>query len=154
MANWGNKLPENHGIGVAVHYSFYSYVASVVEVSVINNKVKVHKVYTALDCGLVLNKDNVINQMEGAVLFGMSIAFYGKITAKDGAIEQSNYYDYKMSRMQDTPSIEIAIIENDAPATGVGEPGVPPIAPAICNAIFNATGKRIRTLPLADYDMV
>lgn len=154
MANWGKNLPEGHGIGLAVHYSFYSYVASVVEVSVINNKVKVHTIHTALDCGLVLNKDNVINQMEGAALFGMSIAFYGKITAKDGAIEQSNFYDYQMTRMQDAPNIEVAIIESDAPATGVGEPGVPPIAPAICNAIFNATGKRIRTLPLADYDMV
>lgn len=154
MANWGKKLPEGHGIGLAVHYSFYSYVASVVEVSVIHNKVRVHKIHTAVDCGLVLNRDNVINQMEGAALFGMSIAFYGKITAKDGAIEQSNFYDYQMTRMKDAPNIEIAIIESDAPATGVGEPGVPPIAPAICNAIFNATGKRIRTLPLADYDMV
>lgn len=154
MANWGKKLPEGHGIGLAVHYSFYSYVASVVEVSVIDNKVKIHQIHTAVDCGLVLNKDNVINQMEGAALFGMSIAFYGKITAKDGAIEQSNFYDYQMTRMKDAPTINIAIVENDEPATGVGEPGVPPIAPAICNAIFNATGKRIRTLPLVDFDMV
>ena len=154
MANWGKKLPKNHGIGFAVHYSFYSYVASVVEVSVIDNKVKVHHIHTAIDCGLVLNKDNVINQMEGAALFGMSIAFYGKITAKDGAIEQSNFYDYQMTRMKDAPKIDITIVENDEPATGVGEPGVPPIAPAICNAIFNATGQRIRTLPLVDFKMV
>ena len=154
MANWGKELPENHGIGLSVHYSFYSYVASIVEVSVVQDKVKVHNVYTAIDCGLALNKDNIVNQMEGAALFGMSIAFYGKITAKDGAIEQNNFYDYQMTRMKDAPNIEVTIIDSDEAPTGVGEPGVPVIAPAICNAIFNATGKRIRTLPLIDHGMV
>jgi len=154
MANWGKKLPENHGIGLTVHYSFYSYVASVVEVSVIDNKVKVHKVFTAIDCGLVLNKDNVISQMEGAALFGMSLTYYGKITAKNGKIEQSNFHDYQLTRMKDAPTIEVTVVESDEPATGVGEPGVPPMAPAICNAIFNASGKRIRSLPLLDHGLV
>lgn len=153
-ANWGRKLPEGHGLGIAFYYSFFSYVASVVEVSVINDKVKVHNIWTALDCGMVLNRDNVLNQMEGAAVFGMSIALHGKITAKDGAIEQSNFHDYTMTRMYEVPPIDITIIESDEAATGVGEPGVPPIAPAIVNAIFNASGKRYRTLPLSDHGIV
>ena len=153
-ANWGRKLPENHGLGIAFYYSFYSYVASVVEVSVINNKVKIHNIWSVLDCGMMLNKDNVLNQMEGAAVFGTSIALYGKITAKNGAIEQSNFHDYKMARMNEIPPIDVTLIENDEAPTGVGEPGVPPIAPAIVNAIFNATGKRYRTLPLSDHGIV
>ena len=103
---------------------------------------------------MVLNRDNVLNQMEGAAVFGMSIALHGKITAKDGAIEQSNFHDYTMTRMHEVPPIDITIVDSDEAATGVGEPGVPPIAPAIVNAIFNATGKRYRTLPLSDHGLV
>jgi isoquinoline 1-oxidoreductase beta subunit len=153
-ANWGRKLPEGHGLGIAFYYSFYSYVASVVEVSVINDKVKVHNIWTVLDCGMVLNRDNVLNQMEGAAVFGMSIALHGKVTAKDGAIEQSNFHDYIMTRMHEVPPIDITIVESDEAPTGVGEPGVPPIAPAIVNAIYNASGKRYRTLPLSDHGIV
>ena len=154
MSDWGKKLPKGHGMGIAFHYSFYSYVATVVEVSVINNKLKIHNLYSALDCGLYVNKDSVLNQMEGAAVFGMSIALFGKITAKDGAIQQNNFFDYQMTRMKDTPNMEISIIDNDENPTGVGEPGVPPIAPAICNAIYAASGKRIRTLPLSDHGIV
>ncbi|MGB0879704.1 MAG: molybdopterin cofactor-binding domain-containing protein [Polaribacter sp.] len=155
MANWGRKLPKGHGLGVAIHYSFYSYVATVVEVSVKNKKVKVEHIWSAIDCGLVLNKDNVINQMEGAAIFGMSYTLFGKITAKNGVIEQNNFHDYPMTRMKDAPNIEITVIDNmETKPTGVGEPGVPPIAPAICNAIFNATGKSVRSLPLSDLGMV
>lgn len=154
MSDWGKKLPKGHGMGIAFHYSFYSYVATVVEVSVMNNKLKIHNLYSALDCGLYVNKDAVINQMEGAAVFGISIALYGKITAKNGAIEQHNFFDYQLARMKDTPKMEISIIDNDEEPTGVGEPGVPPIAPAICNAIYAASGKRIRTLPLSDHGMV
>ncbi len=154
-ANWGIKLPEGHGLGLAVHYSFYSYVATVVEVSSKDDKIKVENIWTAIDCGLVLNKDNVKNQLEGAAIFGMSFTLFGKITAKEGAIEQSNFHDYPMTRMIDAPNIDITIIDNmETAPTGVGEPGVPVIAPAICNAIFNATGKRVRTLPLMDLGMV
>lgn len=153
-AGWGKSLPKGHGLGIAFYYSFYSYVASVVEVSVKDDKVKIHNIWTALDCGLVVNKDNVLNQMEGAAVFGMSIALHGKITAKDGAIEQSNFHDYKMTRMHEVPPIDITIVESDEAPTGVGEPGVPPIAPAITNAIFNATKKRYRTLPLSDHGIV
>jgi len=153
-AGWGKDLPEGHGLGIAFYYSFFSYVATVVEVSVKNDKVKIHNIWTALDCGMVVNRDNVLNQMEGAAVFGMSIALHGKITAKDGSIEQSNFHDYIMTRMNEVPPIDITIIESDEAPTGVGEPGVPPVAPAITNAIFNATGKRYRTLPLSDHGLV
>jgi len=153
-AGWGKKLPEGHGLGIAFYYSFFSYVATVVEVSVIDNKVKLHHIWTVLDCGMVVNKDNVLNQMEGAAVFGTSIALHGKITAKDGAIEQSNFHDYQMTRMNEAPPIHVTLIESDEAPTGVGEPGVPPVAPAITNAIFNATGKRFRTLPLSDHGLV
>lgn len=153
-AGWGKKLPKGHGLGLSVHYSFYTYVASVVEVSVIDGKLKVHNIHTAVDCGTVVNKDTVTSQMEGAGVFGMSVALYGKITAKDGAIEQSNFHDYKLTRMHETPTIDVTIIDSDEVPTGIGEPGVPPIAPAIANAIYNATGKRYRTFPLSEHGLV
>jgi isoquinoline 1-oxidoreductase beta subunit len=154
-ADWGKTLPEGHGLGVAIHYSFYSYVATIVEVSVKNERVKVENVWTTIDCGLSLNKDNIKNQLEGAAIFGMSIALYGKISAKEGAVEQHNFFDYQMTRMKDAPNIHVDIIDAmHEPPTGVGEPGVPVIAPAICNAIFNATGKRVRSLPLIDSGLV
>jgi len=153
-ADWGKQLPEGHAYGLAVHYSFYSYVASVVEVSMKNNKVKVHNVYTVIDCGTVVNKDTVTAQMEGAAIFGMQLAYYGKITAKDGAIEQNNYNDYKMIRMNEIPKVHVEIVESAEKPTGVGEPGVPVIAPAIVNAIFKITGKRYYNLPLSDYDLI
>ena len=154
-ANWGKSLPENHGLGVAIHYSFYSYVATIVEVSVKNDKVKVENVWTTIDCGLALNKDNIKNQLEGAAIFGMSIDLYGKISATEGAVEQNNFFDYQMTRMKDAPNIHIDIMDKmHEPPTGVGEPGVPVMAPAICNAIFNATGKRVRSLPLIDEGLV
>jgi len=153
-AGWGKPLPEGHAQGLAVHYSFMSYVASVVEVSMVEGIVKIHKINTVIDCGIVVNKNTVIAQMEGAAIFGMSLAFYGKITAKDGAIEQSNFGDYRMVRMNEAPKIEVEIVESTAPPTGVGEPGVPVIAPAIVNAIFKLTGKRYRNLPLSDYELV
>jgi isoquinoline 1-oxidoreductase subunit beta len=153
-AQWGKTLPKGHGMGLAVHYSFYTYTASVIEVSVIKNKLKVHNIHTALDCGLAVNTNTVKSQFEGAAVFGLSLSFYGKITAKNGAIEQSNFDDYKMLRMPELPEIDVEIVQSNNPATGVGEPGVPVIAPALINAIFNATGKRYRSLPLSDFDLV
>ncbi|OEJ99022.1 twin-arginine translocation pathway signal protein [Flavivirga aquatica] len=153
-AGWGKKLPKGHAIGLAVHYSFYSHVAAAVEVSIIDGKVKVHHVHMAIDCGTTINKDTVIAQMQGSVIFGMSLAFYGKITAKDGAIEQSNFHDYQMIRMPNAPEIHVDIIKSNNKPTGVGEPGVPVIAPALVNAIFKATGKRYRSLPLSDHGLV
>lgn len=153
-ANYSKPLPKGHAYGLAVHYSFYSYVASVVEVSMVDDKVKVHNVYTVIDCGTAVNKNTIKSQLEGAAIFGMSIAYYGKITAKDGAIEQNSYSDYRMIRMNEIPKIHVEIVESTAGPTGVGEPGVPVIAPAIINAIFKLTGKRYYNLPLSDYDLV
>jgi isoquinoline 1-oxidoreductase beta subunit len=150
-ANWGKILPEGHAYGFAVQYSFLSYVASVVEVSMVDGMVKVHNVFTVIDCGKVVNKDTVMAQMQGAAIFGMSLALFGKITAKEGAIEQSNFGDYRLVRMNESPNIHVEIVESDEPPTGVGEPGVPVIAPAIVNAIFKLTGKRYHNLPLSDF---
>ena len=153
-ANWGKEMPEGYAQGLAVHYSFYSYVASIVEVSVIDGKLKVHNIHTVIDCGTVVNKNTVRAQMEGAAVFGMSLAYYGKITAKDGVIEQNNFHDYKMVRMPDAPKVHVEIVKSTENPTGVGEPGVPVIAPAIINAIFKATGKRYHNLPLSDHGLV
>ena len=153
-AGWGRSLPEGHGLGLAVHYSFYTYVASVVEVSVIQNKLKVLKIYTVADCGTVVNTDTVKAQLEGAAIFGMSLAYYGAISLEEGKVQQSNYHDYEMLRIHQAPEIEIEIVKSSEIPTGIGEPGVPVIAPAIVNAIFDATGKRYRNLPLKDYGLV
>ncbi len=147
-AEWGRDLPEGHGMGIAIHYSFFTYVATIVEVSVINEELKVIKICTAVDCGTVVNKNTVKSQLEGAAIFGMSLAYYGDISLENGAVKQSNFHDYKMLRIHEAPEIDIEIIESSDIPTGIGEPGVPVIAPAIVNAIFDATGKRYRNLPL------
>ncbi|MDH5622431.1 MAG: molybdopterin-dependent oxidoreductase [Gammaproteobacteria bacterium] len=150
LAGWGRELPDGRGLGIAVHRSFLSYVGAVAEVSVNESgKLVVHEVWTCIDAGLVVNPDRVRAQMEGAAIFGMSIALHGEITAKDGAVVQGNYDTYPMVRMDEAPeAIHSHIMETDAPPGGVGEPGVPPIAPAIVNAYFAATGNRVRELPL------
>jgi isoquinoline 1-oxidoreductase beta subunit len=150
-ANWGKKkLGKGSGMGIAVHRSFLTYVASVVEVEVDNQgAVRIPRVTTAVDAGIVANPEMVRQQFEGAAVFGTSLARAGEITATGGAIDQSNFHDYPMARMNDAPyQVDVHIVESTAPPAGVGEPGVPPIAPAICNAIFAATGKRVRELPL------
>ncbi|MGA9638869.1 molybdopterin cofactor-binding domain-containing protein [Flavobacterium sp.] len=152
-ADWGKKLPEGHAYGLAVQYSFLTYVASIVEVSIVDDLVKVHNVYTAVDCGKVINKDTIEAQIQGATMFGISLAYYGKITAKDGAIEQSNFGDYRIARMSDAPKIHIEIVDSNEDPTGIGEPGVPVIAPAIYNAVFKLTGKRYYNMPLSDYEL-
>jgi len=153
-ANYGKELPEGHGVGIAMHYSFFSYIASIIEVSMVNGKLKVHNIHSVIDCGTAVNTDTIKSQMQGAAIFGMSLAYYGKITAKDGAVEQSNYHDYQMLRIHQAPEIDVEIITSKDKPTGVGEPGVPPIAPAIINAIYNATGKRYYSLPLMDHGLV
>lgn len=153
-ANWGKPLPKGHAHGLAVHYSFNSYVASVVEVSLVEGLVKTHQIHTVIDCGLAVNKDTITSQLEGAAVFGLSLAYYGKITAKEGAIEQNSFSDYRMLRMNETPKVKVEIVESADTPTGVGEPGVPVIAAALVNALFKLTGKRYYKLPLSDYGLV
>lgn len=153
-AGWGKEMPSGHGLGLAVHYSFYTYVATIIEVSVIEEQLKVHEIFTVVDCGTVVNRDTVKAQMEGAAIFGMSLSYYGEITLKDGRVQQGNYHDYKLVRIHQAPKIHIEIIESQDLPTGIGEPGVPVIAPAIVNAIYDATGKRYRSLPLQSFGLV
>jgi len=151
-SGWGKKKSGNgFGMGIAVHRSFLTYAASVVQVHVDDaGKVHVDRVDQALDAGTVVNPAMVRNQFEGAATMGTSIAFYGEITATNGAVDQSNFDDYQMARMNTAPrETHVHIVENDAPPGGIGEPGLPAVAPALCNAIFAATGKRIRELPLS-----
>jgi len=150
MAGWGRKLPDGRGLGIAVHRSFLSTVGTVAEVSVDDaGKLRVEELWLVIDAGLVVNPDRVIAQMEGAGIFGMSLALHGEITAKNGAIVQGNYDSYPVVRIGEAPkAIHVHIMESAALPAGVGEPGVPPVAPAIVNAYFAATGKRVRELPL------
>ncbi|MBV1901430.1 MAG: molybdopterin-dependent oxidoreductase, partial [Kordiimonadaceae bacterium] len=151
MSGYGKKMPKGTGMGICVHRSFVGYVAVVAEVEVSKaGDVRVTKGWVAVDCGVAVNPDRVKAQMEGAVVFGTSIALYSEITAEHGAIMQGNFDGYEVCRMAQSPDVEVAIIESDAAPAGVGEPGVPPVAPAITNAIFAATGKRIRRLPVRD----
>jgi len=153
-SSWETDLPQGHGRGIALHYSFYSYVASVVEVSVLDGKLKVHKIFTVADCGTVVNQNTVRAQLEGAAVFGLSLALFGNITAREGRIVQGNYHDYEMLRIHQTPEIQIEVVQSEDLPTGIGEPGVPVIAPALINAIFDATGKRYRSLPLKAHGLV
>ncbi|MGD8930847.1 MAG: molybdopterin-dependent oxidoreductase, partial [Lysobacterales bacterium] len=146
---WGRIVPTGHGLGVAAQYSFLSYVAAIVEVAVGDDgSWSVPRVDLAIDCGRYVNPDRVRAQMEGAVIFGLSVAREGAITASGGRIDQGNFNDYRVLRIGLTPETRVHLIESDAPPAGVGEPGVPPIAPATANALFAATGKRFRELPL------
>jgi isoquinoline 1-oxidoreductase beta subunit len=150
-ANWGKKKSGNGwGMGIAVHRSFLTYVATVVEAEVDSSgAVRIPNVYTAVDAGIVINPDMVRSQFQGAAVFGTSIARTGEITATNGAIDQSNFHNYPVARMNDAPvHVDVQIVESSAPPAGVGEPGVPPFVPALCNAIYAATGKRVRELPL------
>ena len=153
-AGWGRKLPAGHAMGIAVHESFGSLVAQVAEVSVTPaGEVTVHRVVCAVDCGPIVNPDTVRAQMESGIVFGLSAALYGRITFKEGRVEQSNFHDYPILRMNAMPRIEVFLVESSAPMGGVGEPGTPPIAPAVANAIFAATGKRVRRLPIDPNDL-
>jgi len=150
-SGWAKKKPaKGSALGIAAHWSFLSYVAAVVEVEMDESgKIRIPHVDIAADVGRVINPDRVKSQFEGASVFGASIALMGEITAADGAIQQSNFHDYPVARINEAPvETRVHLIESDAPPAGVGEPGVPPMLPAICNAVFAATGKRVRDLPL------
>jgi isoquinoline 1-oxidoreductase beta subunit len=151
-SGWGKrKMGKGSGIGIAAHRSFLTYVATVVEVEVNDQgDIKIPRVDTVVDAGLVVNPEVTRAQFEGAAVFGTSVARTGEITAKNGVIEQSNFDTYPVARINEVPyQTNVYLVDSDAPPAGVGEPGVPPFIPALCNAIFMATGKRIRELPLA-----
>jgi isoquinoline 1-oxidoreductase beta subunit len=148
-ANWGQPLAAGRGRGIATHFSFDSYVAQVAEVSVDKSgAVRVHRVVAAVDCGQVVNPDTVKGQIEGGIIFGLTAALKDQITLDRGRVQQRNFHDYPMLRMNEAPEIEVYIMPSTEKPTGVGEPGVPPVAPAVANAIFAATGKRVRKLPI------
>src|SRR5256885_6032383 len=148
-AGWGKPLPQGVHRGIAVAQSFGSYVAEVAEVSMRpDGTPKVHRVVAAVDCGQTVNPEIIKRQIESAIVYGLTAALYGKVTFKDGRVEQSNFHDYRMLRMSEMPKVEVHIVPSTEAPGGIGEPGTPPIAPAVANAMFAATGKRIRKLPL------
>jgi isoquinoline 1-oxidoreductase beta subunit len=148
-AGWGTPMPPGQGRGLAVHYSFRSSLAYVAEVTVSSKgALKVDRVVCAADCGVAINPDVIRAQVEGGVGFGLGAILYGAITLKSGKVEQSNFHDYRLLRMNEMPKVEVHIIPSTEPPTGIGESAVPPIGPAVSNAIFAATGKRLRALPL------
>ena len=148
-AGWGRKLPAGTGRGIAVHESFNTFVAQVADVRVLKDgSFKVERVVCAVDCGIAVNPDVIRAQMEGGIGFALSAALHGAITLNKGRVEQSNVHDYQPLRINEMPRIDVHILPSGAAPTGVGEPGVPPVAPAVANAIFAATGRRLRNLPL------
>ena len=148
LARTGAAPPSGQFRGVAVHHSFGSYVAQVADVSVDKGQIRVHRVVAAIDCGICINPAGVAAQMESAIVYGLSAALYGEITLKDGRVQQGNFDDYPVLRMNEMPKVEVHIVDSGEKSGGVGEPGTPPIAPAVANAVFAATGKRLRQLPL------
>jgi len=149
-AGWGRKLPAGRGLGMAFYYSHSGHVAEVVEVSVTRDrKLTVHRVVVAADIGIVVNPLGAEQQAQGAVMDGLSVALGQRITLERGAVEQRNFGDYPMLRINAAPKVEAYFVDSDIAPTGFGEPALPPLAPALCNAIFAATGERVRTLPLS-----
>jgi len=148
-SGWSLPLPAGRARGIALQESFGSIVAEVAEVSVSpQGKVKVHRIVCAVDCGTVVNPDIVVAQMESGIVYGVSAALSGEITIKDGRVVQTNFDDYPVLRMNEMPVVEVHLVKSTEPPGGVGEPGTPPAAPAVCNAVFAATGKRVRKLPI------
>jgi isoquinoline 1-oxidoreductase beta subunit len=148
-SGWGKESPAGRAHGIAACECFGSYVAQVAEVSISDGRPRVHRVLCAVDCGQIVNPDSIRRQIEGGVIFGLSATLYGNITLKEGRIEQGNFDDYQILRMHEAPEVDVHIIPSSERPGGVGEIGTPPVAPAVCNAIFALTGKRVRKLPVA-----
>lgn len=152
-SNWGSKLSAGQGRGIACHYSFQSYVANVAEVTIANGKVRVNRIVSAVDIGTPVSLDGIRAQVESAIVYGLTAALKSEITIANGRTVQANFNKFDCLRMNETPKIEVYIVPSELPPTGIGEPGLPPTAPAVMNAIFAATGKRIRRLPLMPDDL-
>jgi len=151
QAQWGQPLPAGHALGLAIVESFGSIVAEVAEVSLQQGKPRVHRVVIAADVGTVINPDTVAAQLEGAMIFGLSAALYGQITLDEGRPRQSNFNDYPLVRLHEMPQVSVHLVPSGEAPGGVGEPGTPPIAPAVCNALFALTGQRVYRLPLSEH---
>jgi isoquinoline 1-oxidoreductase beta subunit len=149
-AGWGKPPKKGQALGIAYHFSFGTYVAHVAEVSVekASGKITVHKITCAVDCGSVINPNTVVAQMESGIIMGLSAALKEKMEFAAGGVKTTNFGDYDLLRMSETPEIEVHIVTSKDPLGGVGEPGVPPTAPAVANAVFAATGARLRSLPM------
>jgi isoquinoline 1-oxidoreductase beta subunit len=147
-SGWG-KAPKGRYQGLAFMEGYTSHIAQVAEVSVENGRLKVHKVTCVIDCGQAVNPRIVASQLESGIIFGLSAALWGDITLRNGRAQQQNFHEYRVLRLHETPQIDIHLVPSDAPPGGIGETGVPPVAPAVCNAIFAATGKRLRSLPIS-----
>ncbi|MFO7529748.1 MAG: xanthine dehydrogenase family protein molybdopterin-binding subunit [Marinobacter sp.] len=148
LGGWDTPVPEGRARGIALMRSFGTYVAQVVEAGLENGSIRVYKVAAAVDCGQVVNPAIVVDQIEGGILFGLTAALYGEITLEQGEVQQSNFHDYPLLRQYERPDVEVEVVDSTETPTGVGEPGVPPVIPALGNALFALTGKRQRTLPL------
>jgi isoquinoline 1-oxidoreductase beta subunit len=148
QAGWGKPLAAGRAQGIALHKSFGSIVAQVAEVSLEQGEIRVHRVVCAIDCGTVVNPDTVAQQMESSVVYALSAALYGQIDIVAGVVQQSNFPDYRLLSLAQTPMVQTHIVPSTRHPAGVGEPAVPPLAPAVANALFALTGKRARALPL------
>jgi len=149
-ADWRKPHPRGVGRGIAVHESFKGFAAHVAEVSVENGRPRVHRIVCAIDCGLVVNPDQVESQIQGAAIFGLAAALDAQVTFAEGRVVQSNFHDFVLPRMHEAPAIEVHQVRSGGEMGGIGEVGVPSVAPAVCNAIFAACGVRIRRLPIGN----
>ena len=148
-------MAKRRGMGIALHESFGSWAAHVAEVSVTKTgELSIDKIVAAVDCGLVVNPDGVKAQMESAIVYGLTSTLKGLITIEKGAVAQSNFHEFELLRIDEMPEVEVYIVKSAEPPGGAGEPGLPPVAPAVTNAIFAATGKRIRSLPIRPKDLI
>ena len=147
-SDWGAPLPAGRGRGISASYNQGIWVAEVAELTVSDGRLKVDRITCVIDCGLVINPQGAINQVEGGIIDGLAAALYGKITVKDGIVQESNFNDYEFCRIREIPEIDVHFIESGDAPRGLGEGPLPPVAPAIANAIFAATGTRIRDLPI------
>ncbi len=152
-AGWGSPLPQGVARGVAVHESFKSFVAEVAEVRIVDGQARVDRVVCAVDCGLPINPDNIVAQIEGGIGYGLGAILHSHVTLNEGAVDQANFGDYEVLRFHEMPKVEVHIVPSAAPPTGIGEPGTPPIGPAVANAVAALTGQRIRELPMANHKL-